>query len=372
VQHWYRYMAQAVLLVVPLIVFAHQILCESGAAAMRRARLLTDRLANRKDWPADLSACRSLPEVKALRDALYNDATPALALLSHPRPEVRIAALAALEFRQNWKRGQAEVVLQLAQAAPEPPVRAAAIAALANSHDRILIETLAEFLRDPSWEVRRSATEALLWDCENRWTWVRHAVRRCLGDPALQGDGSLLHEGQALPPDAAADLTAWAAEKGILGVRAAQTLGAHYHRVLNERPDADLVERLRKQLANPQAPAALRIELANLLRKGQEIDRGLLEKLLESTNPAPLRLMAVDALLAERHEHPGAVAALHDLARAPNREIALQTANVVQRRLNVDLGLAPGQPLPPVNSRHAADVTRRVMGWASKAEPQPA
>jgi hypothetical protein len=58
------------------------------------------------------------------------------------------------------------------------------------------------------------------------------------------------------------------------------------------------------------------------------------------------------------------VAALRDLARLPNREIALATADVIQRRLGVDLGLGLGQPLPAVHSRPAAEVTRRVMRWA--------
>ena len=56
--------------------------------------------------------------------------------------------------------------------------------------------------------------------------------------------------------------------------------------------------------------------------------------------------------------------ALRDLARLPNREIALETADVVQRRLGVDLGLALGEPPPPNHSRQAAEVTRRLMQWA--------
>ena len=54
------------------------------------------------------------------------DAAPALVLLNHARVQVRVAALAALEFRQNWRVGQAEMVLQLAQQTREPAVRAAA------------------------------------------------------------------------------------------------------------------------------------------------------------------------------------------------------------------------------------------------------
>ncbi len=362
---WYPHLAQAVMLVVPLAVFAKQMLSESGASAVRRARRLAQQLAQRRDWPADLAACRQLTEVKALREALQVDAGPALELLSKPRPEVRVAALAALEFRSSWGHGQAELVLQLAQTAPEPAVRAAAITALANINDRPMIEVLAEFLRDPSWEVRRAATEALLWDSERRWPAIRHAVRRCLGDPSLKDDGPLHHDSQLLSPEAIADLTAWAAEKGLLGMRAAVSLGVHYRRVLGDRDDPELVERLRRQLANPHAPPALRMELAWLLKNGDELDRELLEKLLDPANPAPLRLLAAESLLA-RDEHPEALTALRDLARLPNREIAVAVADVVQRRLGIDLGLPVGQPLPPVQSRQAAEVTRRVMLWAAE------
>jgi hypothetical protein len=49
----------------------------------------------------------------------------------------------------------------------------------------------------------------------------------------------------------------------------------------------------------------------------------------------------------------------------PNREIALGIAQVVQRRLGVDLGLPRNQPLPPLHSREAAEVARRVLVWAA-------
>lgn len=364
---WYPHLAQAVLLVVPLAVFARQMLTESGASALRHARCLAQQLAQRRSWPGDLASCRQLPEVKALREALHVDASPALELLSSPRVEVRVAALAALEFRSRWRRGQAEVVLSLAQRADEPAVRAAAVAALANIDDRPLVEVLAEFLRDPCWEVRRAATEALLWDSERRWPAIRHAVRRCLADPTFKDDGPLYHDNQLLGPEAVADLTAWAAEKGLLAMRAAVSLGVHYRRVLGDRPDPELVEKLRQQLANPHAPPALRMELAWLLKNGDELDRELLEKLLDPANPAPLRLLAAESLLS-RAEHPEALTALRDLARLPNREIAVAVADVVQRRLGVDLGLPVGQPLPPVQSRQAAEVTRRVMLWAAQAD----
>jgi hypothetical protein len=361
---WYPHLAQAVLLVMPLLVFALQILTDSGAPAIRRAQSLAAALASRRDWPGELAACRTLPEVKALREALHVDAAPALALLRNKRAEVRIAALAALEFRQNWHSGQPEMVLQLALRAEEPQVRAAALTALGNAHERSVIEGVAEFLRDPSWEVRRAATEALLWDTAHRWGWIRHAVRRALGDPACLEDGPLYCDGQPLTPDAVADLMAWSAEKGAVGIRAASTLGAHFARLLSEGAAPEQLEKLRHQLADPHAPPPLRIELVRLLQNNQELDRDLLETLLDPANPAPLRLSAVEALLTE-DDHIGARAALHDLARLPNREIALATAALVQRRLGVDLGLNLSEPLPPIHSRQAAEVTRRVLHWST-------
>jgi hypothetical protein len=352
---------------VPIIMFAYQTLTDSGAPEIRRARLLAERLASRKEWPADLAACRALPEVKALRAALAVEAAPALALLHHPRTEVRVAALAALEFRKEWRMGQAELVLQAAQHAEQPVVRAAAVSALANVDDRGLVEAVAQFLSDPSVEVRRAATESLLWDTERRWGWIRYVVRRVLADPLYQSDGALCHNSELLTAEAVSDLTAWCAEKGVLAVRAALTLGVHYNRALAERPDEAPLKELRRQLADPHTPAVLRIELGRLLQHHQELDEPLLERLLDSANPAPLRLTAAETLLAEHADgplHGAAAAALRDLARLPNREIALATADVIQRRLGVDLGMGLGQPLPAVHSRQAAEVTRRVMRWA--------
>ncbi len=121
--------------------------------------------------------------------------------------------------------------------------------------------------------------------------------------------GALLPAGQILSIDAVKDLTAWAAEKGILAVRAARTLGVHYGRILNEQPDPELREELQRYLADCHAPAPLRIELANLLNQTHFLERDLQEHLLDPVNPAPLRLIAAEALL-EFGDHPGAIAAL--------------------------------------------------------------
>lgn len=364
---WFVHLTRAILLVVPLCVFGWQMLTDSGAHVLRRAHVLARRLATRRDWPADLNACRSLPEVKALRESLHLDAAPALALLSHPRQEVRVAALAALEFRQNWKPGQAEIILQQAQHAEEPIFRAAGVMALANLDNRELVEAVAGFLRDPAELVRRAAADALFWDTERRWPWIRLAVRCFLGDPAFRDDGPLRPEGQPLSEAAVADLTAWAAEKGTVSIRAALSLGAHYTRALSEQTDDCLAQELRRQLASPRTPPPLRTELVRILRSARELDSDLLRKLLDPANAAPIRLVAVDELLADGPS-PEAIAALHDLARLPNREMALATADVVQRRIGADLGLALAQPLPAVHTRQAAEVTRRVMAWAAQTD----
>jgi hypothetical protein len=366
---WAIYLAQAVLLVVPLGFFAFQCLRDSGAPALRRARLLAARLAARTDWPADLLACRLLPEVKALREALHVDASPALALLNTPKPHLRVAALAALEFRQSWRPGQPTAVLTLARHASEPEVRAAAVNALANLDDRLTLEALAELLGDPAPLVRQTATEALLWNTEDHWPWIRFAVRTALANPACEGDGALRLGGNRLTPEAVDDLTAWAAEKGVLAVRAALTLGVHYAQVLAAGAAPELLAELRRQLSDPHTPPMLRLELARLLQQHHELDESSLRRLLDPSTPAPVRLIAVEALLAQQNNCPHALAALRELARLPNREMALVTADVIQRRLGVDFGLPRGQPTPPVQSRLAAEVARRLLLWSSQYDP---
>jgi hypothetical protein len=366
---WFSPLAQFLLLAIPLGVFAIQSLDNSGAIAARRANILAQRLAQRKDWPADLRDCQNLPEVKAFREALAIDATPALNLLHHARPQVRMAALAALEYRQDWRPDQVDLVLRFARQTTEPLLRAAAVTALGNLKDRALVEKVAEFLQDPAPEVRQATTDVLFWDCERRWNWIRPAIHQALADPARAGDGPLTWDGPPLPPDAQNDLIAWCAEKGPIAIRAAQTLSAYYHRLLDDGADPGLLRAAREQVNSVQAPPALRIEMAQLLHELGELDRPMQEQLLDPANPAPLRLLAAECLLA-REAYPPAILALREIARMPNREMALNTAKVVQRRLGIDLGLALGQPLPPLTSRQAADVMRRLMKWSTEEEGQ--
>lgn len=107
-------------------------------------------------------------------------------MLTNTKPAVRVAVLAALEFRSSWRTGQPQLVLQLAQRAPEPEVRASALNALGNIDDRMLLESLAELMRDPSSLVRQTATEALLWNTDQRWHWLRDPVHHALADVTYQ------------------------------------------------------------------------------------------------------------------------------------------------------------------------------------------
>ncbi len=364
---WYLAFSQSVLLIFPLLTLGYQTLRGSGVMEARRAQTLAGVIQRRADLPLDPAVCRELPEVKAFREALHGDATPALALLAKERNEVRLAALCALEFRKNWRKGEAALILRLAQKNPEPAVRAAAIMALGNVDERELVEKLAEFLRDPAAEVRRAAATALLWDSEHRWAWIRPAVQHALADGELLKDGSLWQSGQMLAREAIADLQGWAAASGALGVRAAITLAAHYRRALLEGTDPALLHELRHVVLNTQSPITLRHELAHLLCQQDELPVEHIELLLQSSNPAPLRLFAADALLA-RGDHLEAVHTLREMARVANREIALATAGAVQRRLGVDLGLDLQAPLPALHTRQAADITRRVMRWAAEQD----
>src|SRR5262249_5702821 len=74
-----------------------------------------------------------------------------------------------------------------------------------------------------------------------------------------------------------------------------------------------------------------------------------------------------DALLINE-PLPAAVTTLREIARKPNREIALAVAQIIQRRLGVDLGLNLQHP-PERHNPAAAEVTRPVMEGAAEVPP---
>ena len=249
----------------------------------------------------------------------------------------------------------------------EPEIRAAAAYALANLDDQVIIEGLAEFLYDPSHGTRLAATEALLWNTDHRWPWIRAAVRRCLSDPACQQDGALRLEGRRLAPAAVSDLTGWSSEKGCLAVRAALTLGVHYGQVLAAGRDPELNAQLLKQLTDPHAPAVLRLVFAPPSVSPSRTERRIAAKTTGAVGSGARAADGGGSVDGGREFARGCHSVVR-LARLPNREIALAVAEVVQRRLGVDMGLTRGQATPPVQSRMAAEVTRRVLAWAGQHE----
>src|SRR5262245_10037288 len=150
----FAHLAQGILILTPLALFALMVLASTGATELRRAHNLARRLRDRTRWPESPGAVRTLPDVLALRAASAPDAGPVLPLLLRPSPQVRLAALSALEGRRLWRPGQAEFVAHVAQQAAEPEVRAAALAALSRASDRMLVEGMTAHLHDVSPLVR--------------------------------------------------------------------------------------------------------------------------------------------------------------------------------------------------------------------------
>jgi hypothetical protein len=344
-------------------------LTRTGAEPLRRANKWSRRIASRRHWPLQIADCRALPEVTGLRDAIRDEAGPALALLSDPRPQVLVAALGALEYRPDWQPGEAELVLKISKEALDPAVRAAGAYALAAVWKADLVEGLCGFLRDPAPEVRHAAAEALLWDGDRRWAFAREGVRGALADPKLAQDGPLFLGTTRLPAAAVADLTSWAADHPPLSRRSIQTLVEQYHRGLADVDRPELVSELATQMLEADTPPGLRIELASLLRDRHLLGPELLDRMTNLDQPGPMRLFAAEVMLTADPNDSDGVDVLRGLARQPNRELAVQIGGILQNVLGVQLGLPPGGMLPAPNSKIAADVARRVLAWANGATP---
>src|SRR5262249_7461879 len=282
----FSFYAQGATALLAVGLFAGYALRATGAPGLRRAKMIALELANRSRWPDTLDECRHIPEVKALREALRDEAAPAMYLLNGYPPTVRIAVPAARGFRRNWRRGEPDLVLEIAKGDPQPEIRAAALLALGGVNQRLIVEEMVNSLRDPSPVVRQAATDALLWDCEQRWIWVRHAVHEALADPRFVRDGPMTLNMGRFSEQAVSDLAAWATEAGTLGLRSAETLAQHYQNRIAESSDPNLIGELRDHVASLRAPAILRIELAQLLRKVGSFTPGLLESMLDPANPS--------------------------------------------------------------------------------------
>jgi len=372
----FGHLFRGILFLLPIPFLMRDFFEAAGLSTLRQARSAVARLLNRTEWPLSPSDCRHLPEVRQLREAILLDPTPALHLLRDPRLPVKVAALMALEFRPTWLPGQADQIAYMLTTADEPILRSGCLRALAPITDPALTQVLLNFPRDPSRDVRSAAIDSLLFRPEKRWHQIRQPLHDFLNDPRYAGDGAMAWSGALLPVAAVNDLMSWSAEIGTVSLRATLTLVAYYHRAINETGSPELVTNLVEQLRNDRLPAVFRIELAHLLKKYQCLDRKMLEAMLAPSEPSALRLLAAESLLSEPGQtvpHAQSVATLKEVARHPNREMAITTASIVQRCLRVDMGLPWGQGLPSLQSKQAAEVTRRVMAWASNdgATPPP-
>src|SRR5262249_44171588 len=125
---------------------------------------------------------------------------------------------------------------------------------------------------------------------------------------------------------------------------------------------------LRYMARDKSTPSILRVELAQLLFEQNLLDAASMEPFLGSDQPTALRLLAADAILSVGR-HAKAEETLRSIPKLPNREITLAVAQMLQKRLGVDVGLNLQKP-PAVQSRQAAEIARRVMQWAAE-EPAP-
>lgn len=360
---WFINAAMATLLCFPLVLFVGQEYMVTGRASLRRARALVRRVAAMTEWPPTLEECKALPIVKALRDALRDDAEPGMVLLMHPKAEVRIAILAALEYRPGWAKGQAETVLKALHVATEDAVRIAAMMALANVDDPALESTMALYLRDTCKEVRIATAEALLWDAERRWPHIHREIRSALSEYRCHHDGPLPFAGP-LPRVAVDELVMWSSEAGSLGMRSTLTLQNHYRRELSENPTPELVDEVASRISDTQIASALRVELAYLLTDADCAPPAFWLPFLAPGEPSALRLLAAGALL-QTEAREEAMETLREVGRVPNREMALQVAAIVQKHLRIDMGLPLGGPLPESKGKLAAEIATRVIEWAT-------
>lgn len=335
----------------------------TGVEPRRRARGLTTRLQTRPRWPVNPFDYHHLPEVRGLRAVAHDDPALVFELLSDRRAEVQMAGMAALQGRTYWRWAEAAVVLKVARGPVTGDVRVLAVEALASAVNVDVLDGVCEFLRDPLPEVRAAAVAALLRGGEERWAMVRGAVRRMLADSTQASDGPLPGAAGRLSPLAVCDLTGWAMEPQPLGERSVRTLVEHYHAILSAGAQPGLPYELGRLITDAATPAILRVELAALLRACRLLPPDLLDRMTDADQPGPVRLMAVEILLAQNPSDTSAIDVLRGLGRHPNREAALAIARLLQKYLRLDFGLPMNGTSP--SSKLAAEVTQKVTRWAT-------
>jgi hypothetical protein len=350
-------------IIVAIALFAVQDLTRTGVEPRRRAKSLTQKLLVRLRWPNTVAEYEAIPEVRSLHDAVRIDPSLAFVLVEDRRPDVQLAGLMALQGRQYWRWDEACVVLKAARAAAEPEVRALAIAALHNAAGSEFLRGLTPFLKDPSPDVRRAALAAMLTDGENRWGFIRDAIRAVLVEPSLVSDGPLLGAAGRLPAVALCDLMGWAIEPAPLAERAVRTLLAHYDAALQDPNNISLPNDLCRQITEEATPAILRVELAHLLRKRQRIPAEQLDRMTDADQPGPIRLLAAEIILTnDPNDHSG-LDVLRGLGRQSNRDTAIAIARILQACAGMEFGLPPMGLAP--TPKQAAEITQKVLRWAT-------
>lgn len=361
------YACAAGLVLIPLILLLLPA-AQALGSIQRRARLFVQRLTDRTHWPEDIASCEHLPEVKVLHDLLVFDAEPALGALTCTRPQVRMVVLAALQGRQSWFPGQPERVLASAHFASEPAVRSAALRALANVRDPHLLSKIAEFATDSAPEVRRATLESLVFNPTDRWLDARRWIHAALNDRRFTEDGALPLGNTVLPLQAMDDITVWACEPGACSRRALASLILCYRLSLQRGRTPEIMQRLYSQMLDSRLHSTLRVEVGYLLHEQTAFNHEVLRKMMEYHQPSQLRLLAAAELLLKNFDEL-ALETLREVARQPNREIALGVAQVLQSTLQIDMGLPANLELPPANSKLAAEVARRVILWTQGKWP---
>jgi hypothetical protein len=341
------------------LVIVHD-MTRTGLEPRRRARVLSRRLTTRTFWPRTLAEYAYLPEVRALYAITRDDPSLVFDLFHDPRSEVHTAALMTLQDRPHWRWEEAAVVIGVAKKTLSPAVRELAIRSLASSDNTDHVTTIGEFLKDPTLSVRGAACECLLAGGERRWAVTRNAVRAVLADPAFIPDGPLPGAAGRLSPLAVCDLSGWAVEPAPLAERAVRTLLAHYEAVLRMGSEPGLSAELGRQVTDHETPPILRVELASLLRNLNLLPPDLLDRMTDADQPSPIRLNAVEVMLANNPDEPSALDVLRGLGRQTNRETALAIARILQQYAQMDFGL----PANGVSPRIATEVAQRVQKWA--------
>ena len=357
----FDHLCRAILLSLAIGLLIANDLTRSGVEARRRAVKLCRKLQERTWWPNDKSEFPLLPEVRALRFVLQDTPESAIRLFHDPRAEVRLSLFLALQSRPYWRSNEAAAVITAIKAETEPDVRAEGIRTLAEANDTRVIAAVSGFLRDPSPAVRKAVIQTLLNGPAEKWYLVRETIRVAMADPKFNTEGALPGSAGILAPIATIDLFNWASENEPLGGRATATIVAHYSRLLCDDLHPSLASEICQDIIDPTTPPGLRIELAVMMRELGLFLPQYLDRMTDIDQPSPLRLMAVETLLAHDPANADAIDVLRGLARHANRETILEVARLLQTYLRIDMGLTQRSNF---TNRHAAEVTRLVNNWA--------